>query len=104
MPVTWPLSQRLHSFTPSATVSISNLASQMKAEGEDVINLAVGEPDFDTPNHVIEAAMMAMNAGQTRYTNVAGTLALRQAVCDKYQRDNLLSYQMQQVLVSNGAI
>ena len=101
--MTWPLSQRLHSFTPSATVSISNLASQMKAEGEDVINLAVGEPDFDTPNHVIEAAMMAMNAGQTRYTNVAGTLALRQAVCDKYQRDNLLSYQMQHVLVSNGA-
>jgi len=101
--VTWPLSQRLHSFTPSATVSISNLASQMKAEGEDVINLAVGEPDFDTPNHVIEAAIMAMNAGQTRYTNVAGTLALRQAVCDKYQRDNLLSYQVQQVLVSNGA-
>ena len=101
--MTWPLSQRLHSFTPSATVSISNLASQMKAEGEDVINLAVGEPDFDTPNHVIEAAMMAMNAGQTRYTNVAGTLALRQAVCDKYHRDNLLSYQMQHVLVSNGA-
>ena len=84
-------------------MSISNLASKMKAEGEDVINLAVGEPDFDTPNHVIEAAIMAMNAGQTRYTNVAGTLTLRQAVCNKYQRDNLLSYQIQQVLVSNGA-
>ena len=103
MPVTWPLSQRIHSFKPSATVSISNLASQMKADGEDVINLAVGEPDFDTPSHVIEAAISAMKSGQTRYTHVAGTLALRQAVCDKYQRENQLSYQSNQVLVSNGA-
>jgi len=101
--VTWPLSQRIHSFKPSATVSISNLASQMKADGEDVINLAVGEPDFDTPSHVIEAAISAMKSGQTRYTHVAGTLALRQAVCDKYQRENQLSYQSNQVLVSNGA-
>lgn len=101
--MTWPLSQRIHSFKPSATVSISNLASQMKADGEDVINLAVGEPDFDTPSHVIEAAISAMKSGQTRYTHVAGTLALRQAVCDKYQRENQLSYQSNQVLVSNGA-
>ena len=101
--MTWPLSQRIHSFKPSATVSISNLASQMKADGEDVINLAVGEPDFDTPSHVIEAAISAMKSGQTRYTHVAGTLALRRAVCDKYQRENQLSYQSNQVLVSNGA-
>ena len=101
--MTWPVSQRIHSFKPSATVSISNLASQMKADGEDVINLAVGEPDFDTPSHVIEAAISAMKSGQTRYTHVAGTLALRQAVCDKYQRENQLSYQSNQVLVSNGA-
>ena len=101
--MTWPVSQRIHSFKPSATVSISNLASQMKADGEDVINLAVGEPDFDTPSHVIEAAISAMKSGQTRYTHVAGTLALRQAVCDKYQRENQLSYQTNQVLVSNGA-
>ena len=57
MLVTWPLSQRIHSFKPSATVNISNLAAQMQAEGRDVINLAVGEPDFDTPSHVIDAAM-----------------------------------------------
>ena len=101
--MTWPLSQRLHSFTPSATVSISNLASQMQAEGQDVINLAVGEPDFESPRHVIEAAIVAMKTGHTRYTHVAGTMALRQAVCDKYQRDNQLSYQPHQVLVSNGA-
>jgi|TARA_B110001469_G_scaffold127765_1_gene150340 aspartate aminotransferase len=75
----------------------------MKVDGEDVINLAVGEPDFDTPSHVIGAAITAMQAGQTRYTHVAGTLTLRQAVCDKYQRDNQLSYQANQVLVSNGA-
>jgi aspartate aminotransferase len=101
--VTWPLSQRIQSFKPSATVSISNLASQMRADGEDVINLAVGEPDFDTPNHVIDAAITAMKMGQTRYTQAAGTLALRQAVCDKYQRTNQLSYQTKQVLISNGA-
>ena len=101
--MTWPLSQRIQSFKPSATVSISNLASEMKVDGEDVINLAVGEPDFDTPSHVIEAAITAMQTGQTRYTHVAGTLTLRQAVCDKYQRDNQLSYQANQVLVSNGA-
>ncbi len=90
--MTWPLSQRIQSFKPSATVRISNLASQMKADGADVINLAVGEPDFDTPNRVIDAAIVAMKTGQTRYTHVAGTLALRQAICDKYQRDNQLSY------------
>ena len=101
--MTWPLSQRIQSFKPSATVRISNLASQMKADGADVINLAVGEPDFDTPNHVIDAAIVAMKTGQTRYTHVAGTLALRQAICDKYQRDNQLSYHTNQVLVSNGA-
>ena len=101
--MTWPLSQRIQSFKPSATVSISNLASQMRADGEDVINLAVGEPDFDTPSHVMEAAITAIQSGQTRYTHVAGTLALRQAVCDKYQRENQLRYQANQVLVSNGA-
>jgi aspartate aminotransferase len=101
--VTWPLSQRIQSFKPSATVSISNLASQMRADGEDVVNLAVGEPDFDTPSHVMEAAITAIQSGQTRYTHVAGTLALRQAVCDKYQRENQLRYQANQVLVSNGA-
>jgi aspartate aminotransferase len=75
----------------------------MKADGADVINLAVGEPDFDTPNRVIDAAIVAMKTGQTRYTHVAGTLALRQAICEKYQRDNQLSYHTNQVLVSNGA-
>ena len=101
--MTWPLSQRIQSFKPSATVRIRNLASQMKADGAGVINLAVGEPDFDTPNHVIDAAIVAMKTGKTRYTHVAGTLALRQAICDKYQRDNQLSYHTNQVLVSNGA-
>lgn len=101
--MTWPISQRLHSFTPSATVRISNLAQQMQAAGEDVINLAVGEPDFDTPPHIIKAATVAMAQGQTRYTQVAGTPALRQAICDKYQRENKLSYTPKQVLVSNGA-
>lgn len=101
--MTWPLSQRMHSFTQSATVSISNLAAQMQADGEDVINLAMGEPDFDTPSHIISAATQAMAAGHTRYTQVAGTVALRQAICDKYQQQNNLSYQTNQVLVSNGA-
>lgn len=101
--MTWPLSQRIHSFKPSATVNISNLAAQMQAEGKDVINLAMGEPDFDTPKHIIDAASKAMAAGQTRYTNVSGTISLRQAICDKYLRENNLHYQANQVLVSNGA-
>ncbi|MDC9720537.1 MAG: pyridoxal phosphate-dependent aminotransferase [Gammaproteobacteria bacterium] len=101
--MTWPLSQRIQSFKPSATVSISNLASQMRADGKDVINLAVGEPDFDTPAQVIDAAISAMQSGQTRYTHVAGTITLRQAICDKYQRENQLTYHPDQILVSNGA-
>ncbi len=101
--MTWPLSQRIHSFKPSATVNISTLAAQMQAEGKDIINLAMGEPDFDTPSHIIDAASKAMAAGQTRYTNVSGTLSLRQAICDKYRRENNLNYQADQVLVSNGA-
>lgn len=101
--MTWPLSQRIQSFQPSATVSISNLAAQMTADGKDVINLAVGEPDFDTPAHIIEAATLAMQTGQTRYTQVGGTQSLRQAICAKYTRENQLSYKPAQVLVSNGA-
>ena len=97
------VSNNLKKIKPSPTLAVTQKARELKAAGKNVIGLGAGEPDFDTPNHVIEAAMMAMNAGQTRYTNVAGTLALRQAVCDKYQRDNLLSDQMQHVLVSNGA-
>jgi len=101
--VTWPLSQRIQSFQPSATVSISNLAAQMEADGKDVINLAVGEPDFDTPEHIICAATHAMQTGQTRYTQVSGTASLRQAICAKYTRENQLHYKASQVLVSNGA-
>ena len=101
--MTWPLSQRIQSFKPSATVSISNLAAQMKADGKDVINLAVGEPDFDTPAHIITAATLAMQKGQTRYTQVGGTAALREVICAKYARENQLNYQPSQVLVSNGA-
>ena len=86
--MTWPLSQRIQSFQPSATVSISNLAAQMTADGKDVINLAMGEPDFDTPEHIITAAAHAMQTGQTRYTQVGGTASLRHAICTKYAREN----------------
>lgn len=101
--MTWPLSQRIQSFQPSATVRVSNLAAQMMANGEDVINLAMGEPDFDTPKHIIMAAIQAMHTGQTRYTLVGGTLGLRQAICNKYAQENQLVYSNKQVLVSNGA-
>ncbi len=101
--MTWPLSQRIQSFQPSATVSISNLAAQMTDDGKDVINLAVGEPDFDTPEHIITAAAHAMQTGQTRYTQVGGTASLRHAICAKYASENQLYYQPSQVLVSNGA-
>jgi aspartate aminotransferase len=78
------------------------LASQLKAEGRDVIGLGAGEPDFDTPEHIREAAIAAIRNGDTHYTAVDGTVALKQAIVDKFRRDNGLTYQADQILVSCG--
>ncbi len=96
------LSSRAQSIKPSPTLAVSTKAKQLKAEGKDIIVLGTGEPDFDTPDHIKEAAKKAMDAGQTKYTPVGGTPELKQAVIDKFKRDNNLEYTADQILVSCG--
>lgn len=96
------LSQRVQSIKPSPTLAITARAAALKAEGKDVIGLGAGEPDFDTPNHIKQAAITAINEGKTKYTAVDGTAELKQAVIDKFSRDNGLDYQANQILVSVG--
>jgi len=97
------LSKKAMKIKPSSTLEISAKAAQLKAEGVDIVTFGVGEPDFDTPKHIKDAAIMAIEQGFTRYTPAAGTMELRQAVCDKLKRDNELSYTAEQVIISNGA-
>jgi aspartate aminotransferase len=96
------LSRRVRAIKPSPTLAVSNLASQLRAQGRDVIGLGAGEPDFDTPRHIRDAAITAIQNGDTHYTAVDGTVALKQAIIDKFQRDNGLTYQADQILVSCG--
>ena len=96
------LSQRVRAIKPSPTLAVSNLASQLRAEGRDIIGLGTGEPDFDTPQHIKDAAILAINNGQTKYTAVDGTVELKQAIIDKFKRDNGLGYEADQILVSSG--
>ena len=96
------LSQRVQSIKPSPTLAITARAAALRAEGKDVIGLGAGEPDFDTPKHIKQAAITAIHNGETKYTAVDGTVALKQAVIDKLSRDNQLDYQLNQVLVSVG--
>ncbi|HEY1991914.1 MAG TPA: aminotransferase class I/II-fold pyridoxal phosphate-dependent enzyme, partial [Gammaproteobacteria bacterium] len=96
------LSERAARLQPSPTLAVTARAAALKAEGKDIIGLGAGEPDFDTPEHVKEAAIRAMRAGQTKYTAVEGTIALRKAVVEKFKRDNGLTYTPAQILVSSG--
>eukprot|EP00798_Chlamydomonas_sp_ICE-L_P000358 gene358-1748_t len=88
---------------PSKTMALTDLALSLKEQGKDIIGLAAGEPDFDTPAEIVEAGMEALKMGMTRYTPNAGTMALRKAICQKLSDDNGLSYTPDQILVSNGA-
>jgi aspartate aminotransferase len=97
-----PLSRRALCCAPSPTLAITAKANQMKAEGKDVIAFGAGEPDFDTPDHIKQAAVDALARGQTKYTPSAGIPALKQAICDKFARDNGLTYAPNQVIVSSG--
>lgn len=97
------LSKKALSIKPSTTLAISSKATQLKAEGKDIVTFGVGEPDFDTPEHIRKAGIAAIENGETRYTASAGTPALRQAVCDKLKKDNGLDYVPAQVIISNGA-
>ncbi|HIJ43678.1 MAG: pyridoxal phosphate-dependent aminotransferase [Rhodospirillales bacterium] len=96
------IAQRLGRIKPSATLAVSTMARELKAQGHDVIGLGAGEPDFETPDHIKEAAKAAMDRGETRYTAVAGTPKLRQAICGKFKRDNGLDYTPEQVTVGCG--
>jgi aspartate aminotransferase len=97
------LSEKIKGIQPSATLSITSKAKAMKAAGEDVIILAAGEPDFDTPDVIKEAAVAALKQGQTKYTPASGTKSLKEAICSKLSKDNGLSYDIGQIVVSNGA-
>src|SRR6476661_6075110 len=96
------ISQRAASLSPSLTLAIDSKAKQMKAEGQDVIGFGAGEPDFDTPQHIKDAAIKALNEGFTKYTPSSGIPELRQAIADKFKRDNGLNYKPSQIIVSNG--
>lgn len=97
------LSQRIQTLSPSLTMAITTLAKELKAEGKDVISFSAGEPDFDTPIAVKNAAKDALDAGATKYTAVPGTPELLQAVADKLKRDNGLEYATNQIQTNNGA-
>ncbi|MCX7195421.1 MAG: pyridoxal phosphate-dependent aminotransferase [Proteobacteria bacterium] len=96
------LSQRVQAIKPSPTLAVTARASALKAEGKDIIGLGAGEPDFDTPQHIKDAAISAINKGFTKYTAVGGTPSLKQAIIAKFKRDNGLDYTAKQILVSCG--
>ena len=97
------LSDRLNRLSPSATLAMSQKSGEMKAQGIDVINLSVGEPDFNTPDHIKDAAKKAVDENYSRYSPVPGYPELRKAIVDKLQKENNLEYGLSEVLVSNGA-
>ncbi len=97
------LSKRIQSLSPSMTIAISTLAKELKEEGKDILSFSAGEPDFDTPQPIKDAAIEALNEGFTKYTAVAGIPELLDAVSSKLQRDNGLGYERSQIIVSNGA-
>ena len=101
MPLT--LSERTLSISPSVTLAVDARAKQLRAEGLDVIGFSAGEPDFCTPEYINDAGKFAIDAGITRYTPVAGTLDLRQKICDKFIHDNGVEYTPAEVIVSSGA-
>jgi len=96
------LSSRVQSIKPSPTLAVTNKAAELRAAGQDIIGLGAGEPDFDTPDHIKAAAIEAIHNGQTKYTAVDGTPALKKAIIAKFKRDNGLNYEANQILVSSG--
>ncbi len=100
--MTFKLSRRVQRVKPSPTLAVTALANQLRADGRDVIGLAAGEPDFDTPDHIKQAAIDALNKGYTKYTAVDGTASLKQAIINKFARENALQYESAQILVSVG--
>ena len=96
------LAESLARVKPSATMAVTDMARQLRAAGRDVIGLGAGEPDFDTPENIKQAAIDAIARGETKYTAVTGIDELKQAICDKFKRDNNLDYEPAQVFVAPG--
>jgi len=96
------LSATLDRVKPSPTIAVTTKAQELKAAGRDVIGLGAGEPDFDTPQHIKDAAVQAIAGGQTKYTAVDGIPELKKAICAKFRRDNRLTYTPAQVSVGTG--
>jgi len=100
--VDYQLSDRVNSIQPSPTLAVTQKANELKQQGHDVIGLGVGEPDFDTPQFIKDAAIKAIQDGHTKYTAVDGISELKQAIIDKFKRDNQLTYQADEIIVSAG--
>ncbi len=98
-----PVSKRMAAVKPSPTGAVLALAARLRAEGRDLISLGAGEPDFDTPQHIKDAATAAIAAGDTKYTPIDGTAALKAAIQRKFRRENQLDYDTSQIVVSSGA-
>jgi len=96
------LSQRVQKVKPSATLAVTAKAGELKAQGVQIVSMGSGEPDFDTPINIQKAAIQAINNGETRYTAVDGTPVLKQAIIDKFKRENNLDYSATEVMVSSG--
>ena len=96
------IAARLNKISPSQTIAISTKSRALKAAGRDIISLSAGEPDVDTPDNVKQAAVRAIEAGQTKYTDVAGTLALRRAIAERFRLDSGLDYRPEEIIVSTG--
>lgn len=103
MDASYPSAQRLKAVAPSMILGLVSQARELKAHGHPIIDLGIGEPDFKTPDHVKQAAIVAIGNDETRYTVVAGTHALRSAICDKFKRENGLVYTLDEISVSGGA-
>lgn len=97
------LADRVTRMKPSPTIAVTTKAAELKAAGKDVIGLGAGEPDFDTPDHIKEAAIQAIHNGETKYTAVGGTPALKDAIIDKFKRENNLTYTREQIVAGTGA-
>ncbi len=98
-----PVSKRMAVVKPSATGAVLALAAELRAAGRDLISLGAGEPDFDTPRHIKDAAIAAIHAGQTKYTPIDGTAELKAAIAAKFARENRLEYETSQIVVTSGA-
>ncbi len=96
------IADRLNRISPSLTIAMTAKARALKAAGKDVIGLSAGEPDFDTPRNIKDAAIAAIERGETKYTDVSGTLALRKAVCEKFKRDHGIDYSPEEIIVATG--